>query len=185
MAMAPHMPVAALARRVREHDTRVWRILQFHANRARSDADHSTLKQVDLDETSRGKGHDCVTLFVDVNPLKRRVLYCTPGKDASTVPRFAEDLKDHGGHPSAIEDVRMDMSVASRAARRATSPTRSSPSTSTTSIIKLLNEAEAAENLIRAFEHARADTPTHACLTPHAPTRFPHRPQRFKPRRPP
>jgi transposase len=112
MAMAPHMPVAALARQVREHDTRVWRILHYHVNEARARADHSGVHQVGMDETSKGKGHDYVTLFVDLNPLKRRVLYVTPGKDASTVARFAEDFQQHGGDPGAIQDVCMDMSVA-------------------------------------------------------------------------
>ena len=140
MAMAPHMPVAAMARHVREHDTRVWRILQYHVNEARSRADHSGVKQVGLDETSKGKGHDYVTLFVDLNPLKRCVLYATPGKDASTVTRFTEDLKQHDGDPAKIVDVCMDMSVAFQSGVKASLP-EAVITFDKYHIVKLLNEA--------------------------------------------
>jgi transposase len=40
-SLAPHMPVAALARHVREHDTRIWRILGHYVERARAQADYS------------------------------------------------------------------------------------------------------------------------------------------------
>lgn len=123
MAMAPHMPVAAIARHVREHDTRVWRILHHHVEEARARADHSDVTQVGIDETSHRKGHDYVTLFVDLNQESRRVLYVTPGKDASTVARFAEDLKQHGGDADNVKDVCMDMSVAFESGVKASLPT--------------------------------------------------------------
>ncbi len=43
---------------------------------------------------------------------KRRVLFATPGKDASTVAAFAADLKAHGGDPDTVTDVSADMSQA-------------------------------------------------------------------------
>jgi transposase len=110
LAMAPHMPVAALARQVREHDTLVWRILHHHVDEARARADFSAVKAIGMDETSRQKGHVYVSLFVDLD--ESRVLFVTPGKDASTVGAFAKDLKDHGGDPTKIKDVCMDMSPA-------------------------------------------------------------------------
>ena len=42
----------------------------------------------------------------------RKVLFATPGKDASTVAAFAEDLKAHGGDPKAVTEVSADMSKA-------------------------------------------------------------------------
>lgn len=140
MVMAPHMPIAALARHVREHDTRVWRILHHHVDEARSRADFFDVKQVGLDETSKGKGHDYVTIFVDLDLRNRRVLYVTPGKDASTVARFVSDLKQHGGNPDAIRDVCMDMSVAFESGVKTNLP-KALITFDKYHIVKLLNEA--------------------------------------------
>ena len=41
-----------------------------------------------------------------------RLIYATPGKDASTVHRFTQDLKSHQGTAEAIKVVCMDMSKA-------------------------------------------------------------------------
>ncbi len=65
---------------------------------------------VGLDETRSRRGHDYLTLFVDL-PAKR-LLFATPGKDAHTVQAFAEDLQAHGGDPLSIEEVSMDLSPA-------------------------------------------------------------------------
>lgn len=140
MAMAPHMPVAAIARHVRENDTRVWRILHHHVEDARARANHSKVTQVGLDETSKGKGHDYVTIFVDLNPVKRRVLYVTPGRDASTVARFRENFQQHGGDPDAVEDVCMDMSVAFESGVKISFP-EAVITFDKYHIVKLLNEA--------------------------------------------
>ncbi len=40
------------------------------------------------------------------------MLFATPGKDASTVTRFAEDFQAPGGNPDAVTDGTMDMSAA-------------------------------------------------------------------------
>ena len=73
-------------------------------------ADHSQVKQVGMDETSRRRGHNYVSLFVDLD--SPRVLFATDGKDASTVKRFKQDLIAHGGDPSSIEEMCCDMSPA-------------------------------------------------------------------------
>ena len=63
-----------------------------------------------IDETSRAKGHDYVSLFADAEA--RKVLFVTEGKDADTVGMFAEDLHAHDGHVEAIESTSIDMSPA-------------------------------------------------------------------------
>jgi len=63
-----------------------------------------------LDETSRAKGHEYITLFVDLQ--KRRTIFITQGKDNLTVARFAYDFQNHNGSIKAIKDVSCDMSPA-------------------------------------------------------------------------
>lgn len=110
MVLAKAMPVKTIAEFVNEHDTRLWRILHHYVDEARQAADHSQVKHVGMDETSRRKGHNYVSLFVDLD--ETRVLFATDGKDASTVDRFKEDLIAHGGDPRAIEEMCCDMSPA-------------------------------------------------------------------------
>ena len=110
MQLAKVMPVLAIARLVGEHDTLIWRMVNHYVDRARRKADHSAVTQVGMDETAARRGHDDVSLFVDMK--ERRVLLVTPGKDSATVEAFAEDLKAHQGDPQAITEVSLDMSPA-------------------------------------------------------------------------
>lgn len=110
MMMVQAMPVAAVARIVDEHDTLVWRIVNHYVDAARAKADYSTVTQVGVDETASRRGQKYVSLFVDLD--QRRVLFATPGKDATTVAAFASDLKAHGGSPEAVAEVSADMSKA-------------------------------------------------------------------------
>lgn len=104
------MPVAAAARLVGERDTRLWRVIHHYVNQAVAARDDSAVKRVGIDETSSTRGHNYISVFVDLDVP--RVLFGTEGKDASTVARFAEDLKTHGGDPASIKEVCMDMSPA-------------------------------------------------------------------------
>jgi transposase len=104
------LTVAALARIVGEHDTRLWRVLDHYVDDARSRADFSDVKKVGVDETSRQKGHVYVTLFADMDEAK--VLFVTEGKDHETVGEFKQDLIAHGGAPGKVTDFSLDMSQA-------------------------------------------------------------------------
>lgn len=110
MTLAAHMPVRAIARLLGVTDTRLWRVIDHYVGQARAGRDDSQVRRIGIDETSRRRGHDYITIFVDLD--RRNVLYVTEGKDASTVARFAEDLKEHGGVPERIEEVGLDMSAA-------------------------------------------------------------------------
>jgi len=93
MMLAREMPVKALSKIVKEHDTRLWRILNHYVSEARAEADFSSVKEVGVDETSSRRGHNYVTLFV------------TECKEASTLSRFKKDLESHKAHRKAIEEV--------------------------------------------------------------------------------
>lgn len=107
MIMAREVPVKALSRIVKEHDTRLWRILNHYVEEARREADFSSVKEVGVDETSNKRGHNYVTLFVDLEEPK--TIFVTEGKDASTLSRFKEDLESHKGAREAIEEICCDL----------------------------------------------------------------------------
>jgi len=106
------MTPAQAARLVDEHDTRLWRVLQHYVEEARSEADFSEVTAIGVDETSRSKGHNYITVFMDLDEDCRRVVYATEGKDAQTVERFREDLEAHGGKAEQVEEACLDMSAA-------------------------------------------------------------------------
>ena len=110
MTMASAMPVRAVARIVGEHDTRLWRMVHHYVDQALARTDASDVTQIAIDETAARRGHDYITLFVDID--RARVLFATEGRDANTVAAFANDLAAHGGDAEAIEEVCIDMSPA-------------------------------------------------------------------------
>ncbi|MCA1682359.1 MAG: ISL3 family transposase, partial [Actinobacteria bacterium] len=110
LTFAAAMPVSKVAEMTREHDTRIWRVLEHHVHAARDQQDFSTVRKVGMDETSARKGQDYVSIFADMQ--LGRALFATEGRSADTVARFAADLAEHGGDPKKITDTSSDMSTA-------------------------------------------------------------------------
>jgi transposase len=67
MAMIPAMPVAAVARIVGEHDTRLWRVVHHYVEQGRARIDAAEVARIAIDETAARRGHDYITLFVDID----------------------------------------------------------------------------------------------------------------------
>ena len=108
--MAQQMPIFNVGQLVGEHDTRLWRLLHHYVENAREQLDMSATVRVGMEETSKSRGHDYVSLFVDFD--ERKVIFATEGKDAATVERFSQDLAAHQGDPNKVEEVCCDMSPA-------------------------------------------------------------------------
>ena len=72
--------------------------------------DLSGVRNVGFDETASKRGHDYVSVFVDLEPSK--VIFATEGKDSSTLGRFKTFLEEHGGRGENIERMCCDMSQA-------------------------------------------------------------------------
>ena len=106
------MTAAQAARLIGEHDTRVWRVLQRYVEQARAEADFSKVTAVGVDETSRRRGHNYISVFMDLDKEHSRVLFATEGKDAQTVEAFKQDLEAHGGKVEQIDEACLDMSPA-------------------------------------------------------------------------
>lgn len=110
ITLCREMPFAAVARLVNLSWHRVAAICGRYVDLATDAADFSEVARLAVDETSRAKGHDYITLFADAD--ERKVLFVAEGRGADTVKSFAEDLTAHGGTPEAIESVSIDMSPA-------------------------------------------------------------------------
>ena len=70
MMMAKAMPVKSIADIIKEHDTRLWRVLNHYVHESRQRSDFSAVTQVGVDETSSKRGHNYVSLFVDMKSSK-------------------------------------------------------------------------------------------------------------------
>lgn len=108
MSLMLEMPVAAVARKVGEHDTRLWRVFKHYVNEAMDNMDISNVTRIAMDETSRARGHKYITLFIDVD--SKRLIFATVGKDADVLHDFCLFLDSKGVEPSQIQEVCCDMS---------------------------------------------------------------------------
>ena len=110
MMLVTHMPVAAVARLVGEHDTRLWRVIIHYVEAALARLDLADLRRVAIDETAAKRGHNYISLFVDIDA--RKVVFVADGRDADTVAQFADHVDAHNSDASRIKQVCIDMSGA-------------------------------------------------------------------------
>lgn len=110
MQLSSAMPIKKVADIANVSDDKLWDMIDRYIDQTREYEDFSDVTAVGLDETSRAKGHDYITLFVDLK--ERRTIYITTGKDSNTVKDFKQDLEAHKGSVKAIKDVSCDMSPA-------------------------------------------------------------------------
>jgi transposase len=110
LTLMREMPVARAGEILGVTDQRLWRMLFAHVKAAWTELSWENVVWVGADEMNRRKGHNYLTVFVDLEA--KRVLLAVEGKDAGTWERFAEQLVAHNGHPKAITQVAIDMSPA-------------------------------------------------------------------------
>jgi len=110
MDLVKEMPVKPASRLIREHDTRLWRIVHFYVDKAMEKQDLSPVHRIAVDETSSRRGHQYVTVVIDSDT--RKVIFATEGKDHQTIERFSEHLSGHQGTPEQIREYCSDMSAA-------------------------------------------------------------------------
>jgi transposase len=110
IALVTHMPAAAAARLTGEHDTRLWRMVMHYTDDAVTRQNLSDVTRVRIDETAAKRGHDYISLFVDID--RRRVVFIADGRESGTVHQFKEHLSTHQGDAANIKQVCIDMSGA-------------------------------------------------------------------------
>lgn len=110
LTLAREMPVSKAGEILGETDQKLWRALFAHVDAAWADLSWENVVWVGADEMNRKKGHNYLTVFVDL--AAKRVLLAVEGKDAGVWERFADQLLAHNGHPKAITQIAIDMSPA-------------------------------------------------------------------------
>jgi len=110
LMLAPQMPFAAVARIVGISPYRALAICKRYVALALEQAYFGNVQALAIDETSRARGHNYITLAADAH--ERRVLAVTEGRDADAVAAIANELVEHGCPPEKIESVSIDMSPA-------------------------------------------------------------------------
>ena len=108
MELVKKMTVSQTSELVREHDTRLWRIIHYYVEKAMEEENYSNVETLGIDETSK-KGHNYITVFVDI--INKKVIFCTNGKDSTTVDKFVEHFVNHYGLKENIKIVTCDMSL--------------------------------------------------------------------------
>lgn len=110
LRMCTHMPVHQAGKMLGVSDKKLWRLLDCYVFKGLLQADHSQVSALGMDETSLKRGHEYITLFVDLHTKK--TIHIEEGKDHKTVLSFAEDFEQHQGKKSQVKDISCDMSPA-------------------------------------------------------------------------
>jgi transposase len=110
LMLCQQMTFAAAARLVGETRHRVATICERYVELALAQADFSAVQQLAIDETSRARGHDYITLAADA--VERRVVAVAEGRSVETVETLAGELAAHGCLPDRVSSVSIDMSPA-------------------------------------------------------------------------
>jgi transposase len=110
LMLCQQMTFAAAARLVGESRHRVAAICERYVELALGQADFSGVHELAIDETSRARGHDYITLAADA--VERRVLAVAEGRSVETIEALAGELAAHGCAPAQVSSVSIDMSPA-------------------------------------------------------------------------
>lgn len=87
---------------------RVWRVFNYWIERAYVADEPEVPKKLGLDETSKRKGHNYITLGVNLE--ERRVLHVAEGKGKEAVKSIKEYLESKGIDVKKVSHASMDMS---------------------------------------------------------------------------
>ena len=116
MILVREMPVLAAARIMAITDKRLWRLVEHYVGQAVARLSLGGLRAIGLDETASKRGHNYVTVFIDMDRKAKPVVFATPGKGKACVKAFRRFLMDHGGEPTRVVEAVCDMSPAFLAA---------------------------------------------------------------------
>jgi transposase len=85
-------------------------ICERYVDQALALTDLSAVRAVAIDETSRARGHDYITLMADAE--RRRVLAVAEGRGIEAVGALVEEIEGRGADAANIDTVSIDMSPA-------------------------------------------------------------------------
>lgn len=102
------MPVNKAAKLVDEYANRLWTIFNYWIGIAYSEADHGEITTLGIDETSSKKGHDYLTVAMDIDSSS--VVHVVPGKGACTIKKIADYLERKGSASKEVKQICIDLS---------------------------------------------------------------------------
>ena len=103
--------VSTVAAQLAIYPQRLWTLVWHYAQKEQTlPQDMSKVKRIGFDETSKKKGHNYVTCFIDLDTGD--LLMIEEGKDAQVVESFVQKAEKQGLKRENISDVSVDMSPA-------------------------------------------------------------------------
>ena len=105
LAFCREMPFCAVARLTGVSLYRVMSLCERTVDLAVAQQDLSEVQELTIDETSKARGHDDVTIAADAS--RRAVI---EERDAKAVDRLTQEIRAHGGDPEAVTSIPIDMS---------------------------------------------------------------------------
>ena len=104
------MPVAEASRMMRVSEHKLWEMIDRYIRAGRKVENYEEVTSLGVDETSKAKGQDYITLFADLE--KRKVIFITEGRNHETVKRFVTDFENHKGQVRDLKEICCDLSPA-------------------------------------------------------------------------
>jgi transposase len=132
------MPVNKAGVLVRENPHRLWNIFNYWVNLSYNSDPTKAPEKLGIDETSTRKGHDYVTLAVDIK--ERKVLHAAEGKGKEAIKAVKDHLETKDININKVKHVSMDMSPSFIAGVNEHFP-KSEVHFDRFHVVKLLNEA--------------------------------------------
>ena len=74
-----NMPVHQASRILHTTDHKLWHVLSCYVEKALGLADHSAVKAIGINQTSIKRGHNYISLFVDL--IAKKTIFITESKD--------------------------------------------------------------------------------------------------------
>ena len=102
------MPIHNACQLMNTSNYKGWKLLDIFVDKARLSEDLSGIDAFDMDETATDKGHDYITLFVDL--YKKAVAHISDGKGSQTVVGFVAVLEQQKGKKEQVKSMSCDMS---------------------------------------------------------------------------
>lgn len=102
------MSASAAGQHYEMDSRRVFRIVSRHVGRALSSQPLATVKELSVDETSRKKGHNYLTIMCDRDAKK--VVGVSEGKDSDAFGEALVDMEVRGADRRCVKSITMDMS---------------------------------------------------------------------------
>lgn len=105
------MPVATVAEEIGEHDTKLWRVLNYYVEEGKQSRDFSDVGDVGVDEY-RHKGYEFITVFLShpaEKETKARILDIEDNKGKGNASAFAEKFALFNGNKEQIKEITSDM----------------------------------------------------------------------------